>query len=329
MLRALVATIALGVFVVTGLPGSVAVSGETECKETKAKAAGKKAFDLLKAFGKNTKKSNSAKLAQDTSKAQSKFTKEFTKAEANGQCLTSGDSEAIEVKVDAFVEDAMAEVSGLPTTTMTTSTTTTTTLWTLCDPGSEVFDYGEPRQNTEAEQISLEMLGAVGPLLPPDEIYDRIVRDLGLIRAEDERLEDQTHTPAWAPNELLVEVTEGLPHDDYECLNAHYQVISETPLVGECFRLTFAGNANVVALGAIYEAAPEVQYAEPNHVIGGQNSWTPADLGAGVWHWSIDDGWWDCIAGCGCHRYYELETNLDGQVKLISVEEAGGPWCEF
>jgi hypothetical protein len=76
------------------------------CKEKKAKATGKKAADLLKAFGKNEKKPNAAKLRADISKAQSRFTKGFTKAEAKG-CPTSGDAGTIEAKVDALVEDLL------------------------------------------------------------------------------------------------------------------------------------------------------------------------------------------------------------------------------
>ncbi len=54
------------------------------CREAKDKAAGKKASDLLKAFGKNQKIPNVSKLAQDISKAQSKFTKAFGKADTVG-----------------------------------------------------------------------------------------------------------------------------------------------------------------------------------------------------------------------------------------------------
>jgi hypothetical protein len=51
-------------------------------------------------------------LAADVSKAESKFTKGFTKAEdkAAGACPTSGDSGSIESKVNAFVLDVIAEL---------------------------------------------------------------------------------------------------------------------------------------------------------------------------------------------------------------------------
>jgi hypothetical protein len=111
MPRILAATIALGVFVIVGSPLAHAAGDPFgRCKEAKAKAAGKKAFDLLKAFGKNIKKENPGKLESAILKAQSKFTKGFTKAESKGECQTSGDSDAIEAKVDAFVQDVVADV---------------------------------------------------------------------------------------------------------------------------------------------------------------------------------------------------------------------------
>jgi hypothetical protein len=86
------------------------------CKEKKAKATGKKTFDLLKAFGKNIRKPNPPKLSTDISKAESKFTRAFTKAEANGNCLTSGDSEDIGALVDSFVTDTVGNISPAPST---------------------------------------------------------------------------------------------------------------------------------------------------------------------------------------------------------------------
>jgi hypothetical protein len=91
-----------------GSSAHAGVDPRVACKEKKAKATAKKAADLLKAFGKNEKKPNPTKLAVDISKAQSKFTKSFIKAENASGCLTSGDADGIGSKVDAFVDDALA-----------------------------------------------------------------------------------------------------------------------------------------------------------------------------------------------------------------------------
>jgi hypothetical protein len=80
------------------------------CKDTKAKAAGKKASDVLKAVGKNIKKSDPIKLSASISKAQSKLTKNFVKAESKSGCTTTGDVGAIEAKVDAFAADVANDI---------------------------------------------------------------------------------------------------------------------------------------------------------------------------------------------------------------------------
>ncbi len=199
----------------------------------------------------------------------------------------------------------------------------------LLDPAVGLFDYGPPRNNPEAEQIGLETLGAAGPLLIPNQTYDRIVQDLAAIRAAERRLVGETHSMAWAPNQLIVKVFPGLPHDDYLCLNAFYQVVNVEHLFGDWWVLTFARNLNVLALGAIYVRVPEVEYADPNFMIGGENFWQPTPLTGGVWQWDIDDGFMDCFDGCDCHRYYVFETDTAGNVTLISYQEVGMPWCVF
>ncbi len=197
--------------------------------------------------------------------------------------------------------------------------------------GSTVFDFGPPLDDPEAEQIALEMLGAGGPLRPDSADYERIITDQALIRAADKRLLDQTHSPAWVPNQLLLGLLEGAPQDEYLCLNVFYQVTNVQVISKSLniYLLTFAGNLNVAALAEIYEEAPAVNYAEPNSIFGGQNFWVPTPLAKGVWRWDIDDGFHDCFDGCDCHRLYVFETDLPGNVTVISYQEVGAPWCDF
>ncbi len=196
-----------------------------------------------------------------------------------------------------------------------------------------LFDYGPPLANPEAEQIALEMLGAGGPLLVLPEQYERIDRDLGRIRQFEPALAAETDSPAWLPNHLIVKVLIGPPLDEYQCLNTYYQVIDESFLFssggGDWYVLTFAGNLNAAALAGIYAALPEIEFADPDALIGGQNFWVPTDQGGGVWRWNVDDGFLDCFDGCDCHRLYVFETDAAGNVVLISFQEQGAPWCVF
>jgi hypothetical protein len=112
MIRNLALALGLGMFLMAGI-SYAAVLPENTCKDSKLKFTGKKAFDLLKAYGKNIKKNPDTNLSKNVSKAESKFTKAFSKAESKGAgaCLTSGDVGVIENKVDAFVLDVIAELS--------------------------------------------------------------------------------------------------------------------------------------------------------------------------------------------------------------------------
>lgn len=195
--------------------------------------------------------------------------------------------------------------------------------------GVLAIDFGPPLANEEAEQIGLEMLGPDGAILLPQAVYERIVADLVLIRHTQPPLADETHTPAWIPSELLVQLVPNAPLDEYLCLNEIYQVIDADLLFGTLYVLTFAGNLNVEALAQIYAQAPEVDYAEPNSIIGGSNVWTPTDLGGGVWQWQVDDSWCDCFDGCDCHRVWLFETDADGNIQTLDIQEFGLPWCNF
>ena len=195
--------------------------------------------------------------------------------------------------------------------------------------GPIAFDYGPALPNAEARQIGLEMMGASGPLLVPPEVYDRIVLDLARIRDFEPGLSTETHSMAWVPNQLLVELIPTEPNGEYLCLNEQYQVIDEDNIFADWWTLTFAGDLNVVALGQVYMQAPSVNLAEPNALIGGQNYWTPGELGGDYWLWEIDDGWWDCFDGCDCHRLYTFRTSAGGSVLLLDYQEVGMPWCEF
>jgi hypothetical protein len=74
------------------------------CKDKKGKAVGIYTLGVLKAFGKNTKAPNTARLAQDLSKAQVRITKGFTRAEFSGYFGTR------EAKANAFAADVLDEI---------------------------------------------------------------------------------------------------------------------------------------------------------------------------------------------------------------------------
>jgi hypothetical protein len=199
--------------------------------------------------------------------------------------------------------------------------------------GPCLFDYGAAQPNAEAQQIGLEMLGPNGPLTLSQPVYQRIVRDLGLIRNAVPGLINQSHSMAWSPNQLIVGLQITPAHPSYECLNVFYQVTDRQLLFTagnvQYWVITFAGNVNVPALANVYDLLGDVVSAEPNGVIGGQNFYRPTDLGDGTWLWDIDDGFHDCFDGCDCHRLYLIETDAEAGVKVLSSSQQGQPWCEW
>jgi hypothetical protein len=86
------------------------------CKGRKLRAAGANSLSLLKAFGRNQKKPNVAALFTDVSKAQSKVSKEFTRAEFTPGglpkvCVTRDDVGPVESKSEAVTQDVLDQLS--------------------------------------------------------------------------------------------------------------------------------------------------------------------------------------------------------------------------
>lgn len=131
---------AVVLLLVTSVPAGAAPSLALKCRSAKARAATKKAAALAKALAKNDRAPNPTRLLADVSKAQSRFTRAFGKAEGKGGCVSSGDAAAIEAKVDAFVNDLLDELPSAASTTSTSTTampgTTTTTIPVGCGVSS-------------------------------------------------------------------------------------------------------------------------------------------------------------------------------------------------
>lgn len=190
--------------------------------------------------------------------------------------------------------------------------------------GREYFNYGPHRENLEAEMLAMDI---TGQLRAPDAQYNRILRDLALIRVEFHQLETVIDDMDYLPNQLLVGLVDGQPLDDYDALNEYYQLESEE--IHYSFRLlTFCDNLNAPVLAALYAALPAVSWADPNHLIG-IDDYITIDVIGTTYRYNIDDGFWDCFDGCDCHRFWVIDVGELGDVTLISYEEYGMPWCEF
>ena len=116
MIRKFAGALGLGVFLVASTAAYAGTDPGDLCKDKKLKEMGKNALNLLKAFGTNCKKKNVSKLTDDLSKAESKMTKGFTKAEFAGNgnsknCDTTGDVDDIENKTQLYTQDVLDELT--------------------------------------------------------------------------------------------------------------------------------------------------------------------------------------------------------------------------
>jgi hypothetical protein len=166
--RKLVLAIAMGVFLLAGT-ANAGVPPAAVCKDKKLKATGKKVKSLAKAFGKNIKVPNVTKLGSDISKAQSKFSKAFTKAEFTGAgasrgCDTIEDSDAIEAKVDELVLDGITLLESGPSSAeeITNAADCVQGPMSRCRVGDYLLENGEIRVVIQDVQRNLFGIGQYG-----------------------------------------------------------------------------------------------------------------------------------------------------------------------
>lgn len=198
-----------------------------------------------------------------------------------------------------------------------------------------VFDFGPPMPNEEAAQIALEMLGPGGPLLPSAEDYQRVERDLALIRAFEPALVGAAHGPLWSPTQLHVYRDAEADQTEFQCMVRHYLAVEEVHPAPPCLELrhtlAFPHKLNVEALADTFATD------ENNFVVicrfglgtsgstfcsvcpyswsagfGGLNGWHPVAGADGVWQWTVRKGN-HCM---GPQEVWMFDTDAEGTVLL-------------
>ncbi len=192
------------------------------------------------------------------------------------------------------------------------------------------FDYGpSPRDNVEAEQLALEHFSA---LLAQDAEYERILRDVAAIRTRQLHVANVIHDMSWLPTEMIVKVTDGLSRCGFDALNVFYRM-SELEFLfqsggGTWYVVHFPGRLKTPLLSLDYAALPEVQFADPNGLIGTDDH-IQIQTGEDAWTYDLDDGFHDCFDGCDCHIFWTFTVDSAGNVDEVSRNCTGLPWCEF
>ena len=193
--------------------------------------------------------------------------------------------------------------------------------WFHCVTSPGYFDYAPHRIDPEAEQLAMHLSGQ---LRAPDSEYDRIRRDLQIIRSVYPKLQTVVDDPDYVPNHLIVRLDPSLPWTGYVALNDYYQVIEDQVIFHSLaiHLIKFCDNLNAFAVSREYAVLPEVLYAEPDYVYGTDDQITITPDGD-VLRYQIKNGFWDCMAGCICATTWEFNVDAQGGLSLISYVERG------
>lgn len=192
-----------------------------------------------------------------------------------------------------------------------------------CQTGPGLFDYGTHRNNLEAEHLAMFYANT---LRAPDAAYERILRDLGLIRRAYPFLESKPIELLYPLNQLIVQLDPNLPTTSYEALNVFYQVVNVEQVDPNFYTLTFCDNLNIPLLAQEYEALSEVIMAWPNAAFGSPVNYANVTANGDTYGYEIENGAGDCPSGCTCFRTWHFEVALDGTVTLVDYAET--PDCD-
>ncbi len=191
-----------------------------------------------------------------------------------------------------------------------------------------LFDYGaSPRANLEAELLALENGLS---LLATDVMYERILRDLAAIRVLEPAVVNVIHDMAWGPTQLIVKLNTGADRCAFDEMNAFYKTTDVQFLFdfgsGPFYLVHYPGRMRMPLLGTLYAVLDEVEFAEPDGLIGTDDRIT-IQTASPTWTYTIDDGFLDCFDGCDCHVVRTFEVDANGVAAESDLNCFGQSWC--
>lgn len=182
----------------------------------------------------------------------------------------------------------------------------------------EYFDYGQHREDPEAERLAIQLSGE---LRAPDDVYERVRRDLEILRQLYLDLQGAFDTPEYGSGSLLVRLVSPTNREMFDALNAFFLVTSDYQFHNDpgLHLLQFCDELNAPVLALVYEGLDEVQYAEPD--------WVYCTDGSCRWQIEVSRSMtlyrytFNYASGI-CWRTRVLETDDTGQVLLVSCADS-------
>jgi hypothetical protein len=192
------------------------------------------------------------------------------------------------------------------------------------------FDYGPYRENKEAEHLALKLTGA---LRAPDFEYERIHRDLALLGEAFPELAGIGDFPQTS-NDFVVRLFSNENRAKFDLLNDFYLITQdqEYDFSPDLHVISFCDIINPVALGFIYTASSEVDYAGAGAVgcpLACCTSRIDIESESELFHYDMSFHYGEPPQGqiCGCWRRRILQTNETGEVVQVFCEDECLPQC--
>jgi hypothetical protein len=179
-----------------------------------------------------------------------------------------------------------------------------------------------PRPDRDAEFLAIEASGA---FVAPEDLYQRIARDLALVRTAIPQVQEVQHMPPFLPGVLLglteaaAEKARAGTYGAWDCLNAYYG--GEVEWVGSGLPLASVKHKPRIdtrQLAEDYARLPGVSYATSNGPAGDGTD-ICVSIEADAYVYIFDDAGGDCPSGCTEHRYYGASVRTDGSVTVLGV----------
>jgi hypothetical protein len=192
-----------------------------------------------------------------------------------------------------------------------------------------------PRADENLELLALKL--TPGKIIANQATYDRVIRDVETIRAQQPELKGIRFYPAGDGRTLMLAVSaetlSEMQRGDYhswDCLNATYYAKEpftySTGGAPASVTLELRGIYAIALLAADYARLPGVMSATPG-VGGGDGPTICVTPTSDTWHYVFDAASGDCPGGCIDHAYSYFTTEPAGDVKAVDTwsTQAGLP----
>ncbi len=181
-----------------------------------------------------------------------------------------------------------------------------------------------PRADQNLELLALKLTTGV---VAEQADYDRVVRDMAAIRAQNPDLADIDFYSSIDGKSLLLEVSPDTAkvmlagsYHAWDCLNQRYVAENISGLQTSsvtAMSVVLKGIYDTDRVAAQYALLPDVMYAQTGGYSGGDGPTICLTREDTLWHYVLDRAGGDCASGCNTHEYHHFTTTADGTLASL------------